>query len=97
MDALRSKNLSCYGYERDTSPNIDSCANQGVLFKNNFTSQFTSDKSMSAILTGRHISTKEPRHYPNKSEMKSFFNAGGVLLQEVLQKQGYKTFFPRKR
>ncbi len=96
MDALRTKNLGCYGYHRNTSPNIDSYAKQGTLFKNHFTSQFTSDKSISAILTGRHISTKEPRHYPNKEEMQDFFNAGGILLQEVLQKNGYKTFFLRK-
>ena len=36
VDALRARNLSCYGYKRKTSPNIDFYASQGVLFKNFF-------------------------------------------------------------
>jgi len=33
-DALRPDHLGCYGYEKDTSPNIDRLAREGVLFKN---------------------------------------------------------------
>ena len=32
LDTLRSDHLSCYGYGRDTSPNIDLLARDGVLF-----------------------------------------------------------------
>ncbi len=32
LDTLRSDHLSCYGYGRDTSPNIDLLAGDGVLF-----------------------------------------------------------------
>ena len=32
LDTLRSDHLSCYGYGRDTSPNIDFLAGDGVLF-----------------------------------------------------------------
>lgn len=34
VDALRPDHLGCYGYERDTSPNIDNLARQGVKFIN---------------------------------------------------------------
>ena len=32
IDALRFDHLGCYGYSRDTSPNIDSLASKGALF-----------------------------------------------------------------
>ena len=38
-DALRAKNLSCYGYNRETSPVIDKLAKNGVLFENAFSSK----------------------------------------------------------
>ena len=32
LDTLRSDHLGCYGYKRNTSPNIDNIAKQGVVF-----------------------------------------------------------------
>ena len=34
IDTLRADHLGCYGYERATSPAIDSLAEQGALFEN---------------------------------------------------------------
>ena len=34
--SLRADHLSCYKYERETSPNIDQLAKEGVLFKECF-------------------------------------------------------------
>lgn len=34
IDTLRADHLSCYGYARKTSPNIDKIAQKGVTFKN---------------------------------------------------------------
>jgi arylsulfatase A-like enzyme len=33
MDSVRVTNLSCYGYERPTTPNIDALARQGTLYE----------------------------------------------------------------
>lgn len=52
IDTLRPDHLSCYGYERNTSPNIDRIAAEGTLYRNVFC-QFTSTTpSHSSILTG---------------------------------------------
>ena len=32
VDCLRSDHLGCYGYTRNTSPNLDSLASEGALF-----------------------------------------------------------------
>jgi len=96
IDGLRARNLGCYGYKRNTSPNIDSYAKQGVLFKNFFSSYNCSHKSFLSILGGRHVLSKDFGYYPSKDEMESFFNTGGILLPEILKKHGYKTYFLRK-
>ena len=38
LDTLRPDHLGCYGYQRNTSPNIDSVARNGVRFTNWFCS-----------------------------------------------------------
>ena len=96
IDGLRPKNLGCYGYERNTSPNIDSYASQGVLFKNFFSVSNGTHKSFFSILSGRHLLLQDFMHYPTQREMDYFFETGGVFLSEILQKNGYKTHFPRK-
>ena len=96
IDGLRPGNLSCYGYKRKTSPNIDSYASQGVLFENFFSSCSVTYKAFSLILGGRYILAQDFGNYPSKREMDSFFKSGGVPLQQILQKQGYKTYFLEK-
>jgi arylsulfatase len=36
IDSLRRDHLGCYGYKRDTTPNIDALAKSAVLFKHAF-------------------------------------------------------------
>ena len=99
MDALRARNLRCYGYKRNTSPNIDSLAKNGILFSNFFSTNNSTDNSLMSILSGRHI-LKENTFYSNmqdslfytKQELKSFFDSGGIFLQEILKKNNYKTY-----
>ena len=52
-DTLRADHLGCYGYCRDTSPNIDSVAAEGVRFDNCYVSDAPCLPSRSSLYTGR--------------------------------------------
>ncbi len=53
IDSLRPDHLGCYGYGRDTSPNIDQIAQEGVVFGNCFTSDSPCVPSRAALFSGR--------------------------------------------
>ena len=53
LDTLRPDHLGCYGYHRNTSPNIDRIAAQGVRFDNCYCSDAPCLPSRAALMTGR--------------------------------------------
>lgn len=54
VDTLRADHLSCYGYHRATSPEIDGIAQRGVLFENAIAPSSWSLPSHASLLTGRY-------------------------------------------
>jgi len=54
IDTLRADHLGCYGYHRNTSPNIDQIATQGVRFDNCFNSDAPCLPSRAGMWMGRH-------------------------------------------
>ncbi len=53
LDTLRPDHLGCYGYARDTSPNMDRIARQGVRFDNYYCSDAPCLPSRAALVTGQ--------------------------------------------
>jgi len=53
IDSLRPDHLGCYGYHRETSPNIDVLAHQGVRFDNCYISDAPCLPSRTALWSGR--------------------------------------------
>jgi len=53
LDTLRPDHLGCYGYHRDTSPNIDRLAREGVVFENYYCSDAPCLPSRAALMSGR--------------------------------------------
>ena len=53
IDTMRPDHLGCYGYHRNTSPNIDSIAQRGVRFENNYITDAPCLPSRSALWSGR--------------------------------------------
>lgn len=71
VDALRADHLGCYGYQRNTSPNIDKLAKEGTFFLNCFATGPGTVYSFPGILTGRYLGV----------------NNGYVLLDNILDKK----------
>ncbi len=53
LDTLRSDHLGCYGYHRNTSPNIDRIANEGVRFNQYYCSDAPCLPSRAGLMSGR--------------------------------------------
>ena len=53
IDTLRADHLGCYGYHRNTSPNIDALAGRGVRFDNCYVSDAPCLPSRTAMWSGR--------------------------------------------
>lgn len=53
IDTLRPDHLGCYGYHRNTSPNIDALASEATLFSNVHASDVPCLPSRTALLTGQ--------------------------------------------
>lgn len=53
LDACRYDHLSCYGYGRATSPNLDKMAERGALFEQCHAQGFNTLASVPSYMTGR--------------------------------------------
>ena len=53
IDTLRPDHMGCYGYSRDTTPNLDKVAAEGMVFENYYCSDAPCLPSRAALVTGR--------------------------------------------
>ncbi|MCP4641817.1 MAG: sulfatase [bacterium] len=90
LDACRAANLSCYGYDRETTPNIDRLAARGVLFERAFSQAHNTVYSVASYMTGRH--------FPVLCLGEGSWNAlsreppeGEILAPEMFRENGYET------
>lgn len=54
IDALRVDHLSCYEYEDNTTPHIDTLAEDGIRFTNAFSASSHTREAVPALLTGEY-------------------------------------------
>lgn len=95
IDALRARNLGCYGYDKITSPNIDKIAEKGIKFDKCFSCANCTDPSLTTILTGKNpISHGVTSHgETNWNENYDKFQQGGsMLLHEILEEEGFDIY-----
>jgi arylsulfatase A-like enzyme/Tfp pilus assembly protein PilF len=86
IDTCRADYLSCYGYHRQTTPNIDKLADHAVLFENVISPVPITLPSHSSMLTGT-IPAYHGVH--NNSDYK--LGESNVTLAEILTERGYAT------
>ncbi|MDO8602287.1 MAG: sulfatase [Candidatus Omnitrophota bacterium] len=85
IDALRPDHLSCYGYKRNTSPNIDKLSREGVIFTQAISASSSTISSVPSIMTST---------YPDVHgiwEFGNFLDSSIVTLESVLKKNNFYT------
>ena len=87
MDSLRADHLSCYGYPRATSPNIDALAEQGALCEKMFVSVLPTQPSYTTFYTGQHPLTHGVIGHGGSVEL----SPSAPFLPEILSRAGYTT------
>ncbi len=91
LDACRADNLSCYGYERETSPNMDKIAEAGVVFEENYAQATWTGISLPSYMTGRLFPTSCLDLSGLTFVRQRCAPEGERLLPEVLAECGYDT------
>ena len=86
IDTLRADYLTSYGFPRETTPNIDDIAREGVLFKHVISPVPTTLPAHSSMLTG----TIPPVHGMHDNLSYRLADAN-VTLAEMLGERGYTT------
>ncbi len=88
VDTLRADHVGAYGYERDTTPNIDALAKQAILFERCYAQSPHTPRSIPSIMTSRypsHIDWWGPRRsYPK-------LKPSNLTLAEHLSANGVHT------
>ena len=89
IDALRADHLSCYGYKKKTTPNIDKFNRQGAIFYNAFSQANATTTSIASLITSRYSS--DALEFSNKNKRWTHLEYQVRTLAEVLRVNGYKT------
>ncbi len=85
MDSLRAEFLSCYGYEKETSPHIDELARDGVLFRNAFAQSTWTRPSGASLLTSAYPS------FHGVMTRDDALSLAVPTLPELFKAQGFET------
>lgn len=83
IDALRADHLSCYGYSRPTSPQLDRLASEGVRFANAFSNAPMTVPSLPQLFTGTYFPGER-----DATLMSSLF-AGGMPITRAIVRNPY--------
>jgi arylsulfatase A len=91
-DDLGYGDLSCYGQQRFSTPNIDRLASEGILFTQHYTGCTVSAPSRSCLMTGLHTGHTPIRGNKGwKPEGNWPLPADSYTIAEMLKTKGYVT------
>jgi len=89
LDTLRADHLGCYGYFRDTSPNLDRLAKEGILFKDAHATAIATGPGFTSIITGlspiHHRFYLTPWNIPNLIDFDDEIPTIAELVQANLE------------
>lgn len=85
LDSVRQDHLSCYGYPRNTTHNIDQLAAEGTLFENAYSASCWTIPAHASLFTGRYPS----QHGVDLDH--PFIDSEHQTLAGYLKTEGYRT------
>jgi arylsulfatase A-like enzyme len=93
IDALRTKNFSLFGYEKETDNNLKRIANENILFTNHFSSSNSTAPALTSLFTGLYPDNHGIIHqlpYTKQTEIDKVQDVK-FWLPEFLKNNGYET------
>lgn len=98
-DSLRPDHMGCYGYNKNTTPFIDSVSREGLVFEKAFTTGKWTHPAIASLFTGLYpFQHKATHYYVNEDEAEDgeikvdILSEDITTLAELLKKDGYKTY-----
>ncbi|MHC4912460.1 MAG: sulfatase-like hydrolase/transferase [Planctomycetota bacterium] len=86
IDTCRADYLSCYGFGRKTTPNIDAIAEEGILFKNAIAPIPLTLPAHCSMLTGTY-----PLYHGVHDNLGNILAEFNTTIAEILRTSGYST------
>ena len=86
MDTQRADRLSCYGYDKNTSPNLDNFSKEAVQFERHYAQAPMTLPAHASILTALN-----PYNHGARNNGKFRLTDSAVTLAEVFKEIGYRT------
>ena len=94
LDAARADHTGCYGYPRDTTPNLDRLASHSLVFEQHFAPFPQTTVSTASLFTGQYPDThglvdwtaSQDAHYQT-------IDPSTLTIARGLEKAGFHTFF----
>ena len=89
MDTVRAQSTSAYGYSRETTPNLDRLAAEGVIFQDAWSPATWSLPAHASLFTGMY-----PSKHAAHAETRFLSDGGGTMptLAEHLARSGWETY-----
>ncbi len=93
VDTLKADHMGCYGYGKDTTPNIDMLASKGVRFSECFSHTNCTQPGFTTMFSGMYSITHDIISHDIVTRGKGYveINRDVHLFPEILKKHGYKT------
>ncbi len=94
-DDLGYGDLSCYGQQKFSTPNIDRLASEGIRFTDHYSGATVCAPSRACLMTGKHTGHSTIRGNSGRDaqgkRVSITLQAEDVTLAEILQQAGYRT------
>ena len=72
LETLSAERMGAYGYEKNTTPNIDRLAENSLVFTNAYTTSTHSDYAQPGLLSSRYMFSYEDHGIPTESSPRKF-------------------------